>query len=100
MVRWGAIAENTAHFVDLPGPDPIQAVDLDANGMSDLDDTGLQALRTQATEPAQREVTVGIARASRLVHYDLKHGALLEQLGRNHLLASVDEAVTALQRHP
>ena len=45
-------------------------------------------------------LAVGVARESFLVHYDLKHGALLEHLGRNHLLASVDEAVTALQRHP
>jgi hypothetical protein len=41
---------------------------------------------------------VGIARAPHLVHHDLKHGALLEQLGWDHLFDSVDEAATARQR--
>jgi len=54
---------------------------LDANAMSDIDYTGLQALRGLALELQQLGVTVAIARASRLVHHDLKHGALLEQLG-------------------
>ena len=51
---------------------------LDANGMSDIDYTGLQALRDLALELEQRGVTIGIARASHLVHHDLKHGALLD----------------------
>jgi hypothetical protein len=42
-------------------------------------------------------VTIAIARASRLVHHDLKHGALLEQFG-DLLFSSVEGAVTALQR--
>jgi sulfate permease, SulP family len=76
---------------------PVHAVVLDAAGMSDIDYTGLQALRDMATELGQRGVTIGIARTSHLVHHDLKHGAILEQLGPGHLFASVDQAVTALQ---
>jgi MFS superfamily sulfate permease-like transporter len=71
---------------------------LDANAMSDIDYTGLQALRGLALELQQLGVTVAIARASRLVHHDLKHGALLEQLGDDRLFTSVEGAVTALQR--
>jgi MFS superfamily sulfate permease-like transporter len=78
-------------------PGPLRAVVLDANAMSDIDFTGLQALRGLANELKQRGVTLQIARASHLVHHDLKHGALLEQLGHDHLFTSVEDAVTALQ---
>lgn len=81
-------------------PTPVHAVILDADGMSDIDYTGLQALRDIAADLAQNDVTIGIARASHLVHHNLKHGALLSQLGADHLFASVEEAVTALHRHP
>jgi MFS superfamily sulfate permease-like transporter len=81
-------------------PDPVHAVILDANGMSDIDYTGLQALRGLATELGRQGVAIGVARASHLVHHDLKHGALLTQLGHDHLFASVEEAVTSLQRRP
>jgi len=79
-------------------PSPVHAVVLDAAAMSDIDYTGLQALRDLTTELGHRAVTIGIARTSRLVHHDLRHGAILEQLGPDHLFASVDQAVTALQQ--
>jgi MFS superfamily sulfate permease-like transporter len=60
---------------------PVHAVVLDANGMSDIDYTGLQALRDLVTELSRGGVALGIARSSHLVHHDLKHGALLQQLG-------------------
>jgi sulfate permease, SulP family len=77
--------------------DPVRVVILDANAMSDIDYTGLQALRALATELDRRGVTIGVARASHLVHHEIKHGALLTQLGHDHLFASVEEAVTSLQ---
>jgi SulP family sulfate permease len=76
---------------------PVRAVILDAAGISDIDYTGLQALRALTAELAQRGVTIGIARTSHLVHHDLKHGEILKQLGPGHLFASVDEAVSALE---
>jgi MFS superfamily sulfate permease-like transporter len=79
-------------------PDPVHAVILDADAMSDIDYTGLEALRGLATELRGRGVAIGVARASHLVHHDLKHGALIEQLGLDHLFSSVEEAVNALQR--
>ncbi len=78
-------------------PDPVRTIILDANAMSDIDYTGLQALRGLVSELAETGVALGIARASRLVHRELKHGALLGQLGADHLFASVEDAVTALQ---
>ncbi len=77
---------------------PVQAVILDANSVSDIDFTGLQALRDLASELGQRGATIGITRASHLVRHDLKHGALLEQFGPDHLFASVEQGVSALQR--
>jgi len=76
--------------------EPVHVVILDANAMSDIDYTGLQALRGLAAELDRRGVAIGVARASHLVHHELKHGALLTELGRDHLFASVDEAVTFL----
>jgi MFS superfamily sulfate permease-like transporter len=79
-------------------PRPLHAVVLDADGISDLDYTGLQALCRLNVQLSRSGVTLAIARASRLVHDDLKHGALLQQLGADHLFTSVEQAVGALQR--
>ncbi len=84
------------HLVDAASGS-VHAVVLDAAGVSDIDYTGLQVLRELVTELGQRDVTIAIARASHLVHHDLKHGAILAQLGPDHLFPSVDQAVTALQ---
>ena len=78
-------------------PSPVHAVVLDANGMSDIDYTGLQALRDLVGELSRGGVALGIARSSHLVHHNLKHGALLQQLGPDHLFTSVEAAVAALQ---
>jgi MFS superfamily sulfate permease-like transporter len=75
----------------------VRTVIIDADAMSDIDYTGLQALRGVASELARSGVAMGIARASHLVHHDLKHGALIEQLGADHLFASVDDAVAGLR---
>ena len=87
------------HLIDAASS-PVHAVIVDADGMSDIDYTGLQALRELATELRQRGVSIEIARASRLVHHDLKHGALLAQLGADHLFTSVQDAVNAVARRP
>jgi sulfate permease, SulP family len=79
---------------------PIHAVIFDAAGIPDIDYTGLQAFRDLASELARRGVTLRVARASHLVHHNLKRGALLGQLGADHLDNSVEEAVIAAQRHP
>jgi MFS superfamily sulfate permease-like transporter len=75
---------------------PVRAVVLDANGMSDIDYTGLQSLRELANELNRDKVAFGVARASHLVHHDLKRGTLLQQIGADHLFTSVDAAVTGL----
>jgi sulfate permease, SulP family len=79
---------------------PVRAVILDADAMSDIDYTGLQALRDLAAELRKRGVTIAIARASHLVHHNLKHGALLRQLGPGRVFASVEDGVSALQHLP
>ncbi|MGI8417488.1 MAG: SulP family inorganic anion transporter, partial [Nakamurella sp.] len=76
--------------------EPVHAVVLDANAVSDIDYTGLQTLRLLITELDQQDIRFAIARASHLVHHDLKHGDLLQELAPEHLFASVDDAVTAL----
>jgi SulP family sulfate permease len=70
---------------------------LDADAMSDIDFTGLQALRDLASDLRDEGVTLGIARASHLVDRDLKHGFLLDQLHAGHFYPSVEEAVMALK---
>jgi sulfate permease, SulP family len=75
---------------------PVRTLILDANGMSDIDYTGLQAVKDLVDELGAQHISIGIARASHLVHHDLKHGALLGHLGADHLFTSVEEAVVAL----
>jgi high affinity sulfate transporter 1 len=87
------------HLVDAASS-PVRAVIVDADGISDIDYTGLQAVRDLTAELRQRGVSIEIARASHLVHHDLKHGALLTQLGAGHLFASVQDAVNAVARRP
>jgi sulfate permease, SulP family len=87
------------HLVDAASS-PVRAVIIDAGGISDIDFTGLQALRDLTAELRQRGVSIEIARASHLVHHDLKHGALLAQLGADRLFASVQDAVNAVERRP
>ena len=81
-------------------PSPVHAMVLDAVAISDIDYTGLQALGDLVAELRRQGVTLAIARSSHLVHHDLKHGALLQQLGPGHLFTSVEAAVEALQRPP
>jgi sulfate permease, SulP family len=81
-------------------PIPVHTVIFDAAGIPDIDYTGVQAFRDLVTELAQRGVTMRIARPSHLVHHDLKHGALIRQLGADHLYNSVEEAVIASQHQP
>lgn len=76
----------------------MHAVVLDPNAISDIDYTGLQALKDVAADLSRGGVALGIARASHLVHHDLKRGALLHQLDRDHLFTSVEAAAAALQR--
>jgi sulfate permease, SulP family len=76
--------------------EPVKTVVFDADAVSDIDYTGLQALKGLIGELNGRNVTFGIARASHLVHHELKHGALLEKIGADHLYGSVDAAVDAL----
>ena len=78
-------------------PSPVHALIFDAAGMSDIDYTGLQAFRDLVAELNERGVTIAIARASHLVHHDLKHGSLLDQLGPECLCDSVEEAVRAVK---
>lgn len=93
------VRQRIRHLVN-DASEPVHAVVLDAAGVSDIDYTGLLALRDLVTELRQQGVTIAIARTSHLVHHDLKRGAILQQIGPGHVFPSVDQAVTALQHHP
>lgn len=76
-------------------PKPLRALVLNANAMSDIDFTGARTLRELAAELEEQGVAVAIARASHLVHHDLKHSGLLDSIGPDRLFASVEDAVAA-----
>ena len=76
--------------------DRVYAVVIDADAISDIDYTGLRALRGLTKHLREQGISLGIARASHLLHHDLKHGALLDEVGAERLFASVAEAVYAL----
>jgi len=73
---------------------------LDSDGISDIDYTGARSLSELAHELRARGVTIAVARASHIVHHDLKHSGLLADIGADHLYRSVEEAVRALQPGP
>ena len=91
---------NRARQLVSAAPSPVHAMVLDAVAISDIDYTGLRALGDLVAELRRQGVTLAIARSSHLVHHDLKHGALLAQLGPGHLFTSVEAAVEALQHPP
>ena len=80
--------------------DPVRALIIDADAISDIDYTGMQALRDLVLALAARQVSVEMARASHLVHHNLRHGAIDDLLGPEHLFASVAEAVAAVLHRP
>jgi len=88
------------HAVVAAAPQPVHALVLDFDAVSDIDFTGTRMVGALTTSLAARGVTVGLARSSHLVHHDLKHSGLLESLGSDHLFASVEDAVAALGPHP
>jgi MFS superfamily sulfate permease-like transporter len=77
-------------------PSVVHTLVLDANGIADVDYTGAKALGGLIEELKGNGVRVGLARASHLVHHNLKHAGLIEAIGTDRLFASVDEAVRAL----
>jgi MFS superfamily sulfate permease-like transporter len=79
---------------------PVRALVLDADGVSDIDYTGVRVVAEMVAELRQRRVVMAVARSSRVVHHALKHGALLEIIGPDRFFASVEEAVAAVTRSP
>lgn len=92
-----AVSLRVRHLID-SAADPVHALVLDADGMSDIDYTGAQRLGELATELKGQGVTTAIARTSHLVHRDLEHSGLLADIGPDHLFASVEEAIEALAK--
>ena len=76
--------------------DPVRALVLDANGISDIDYTGVRMLGELIAELKQREVAIGMARSSHLIHRQLERGGLLQSLGPDRMFATVEEAAGAL----
>lgn len=72
---------------------PVRQLVLDANGMADVDYTGAKTLGQMVAELSRRGIRVSLARASHLVHHDLKHAGLLEAISADEFFPSVEEAV-------
>lgn len=80
-------------------PVRISVLILDAVGVADIDYTGAKTL-TEITDDLQRMgIQIAIARASHLVHHDLKRGGILQILGSDRLFASVEEAVEGMSTY-
>jgi len=75
---------------------PVHHLIIDANGVADIDYTGAKVLGELVAELKQRGISVSLARASHLVHHDLKHAGLLAAIGPDRLFASVEEAVASV----
>jgi MFS superfamily sulfate permease-like transporter len=73
-----------------------QLLVIDAVAMEDIDFTGTRALAHVLDDLETTHVTLAVARAVATTPVDLTRSGLLERIGRDHLFASVDEAVLAL----
>jgi SulP family sulfate permease len=80
---------------------PPQLLVLDAVAMGDIDFTGTRALAQVLDELEHDHMTLAVARAVATAPVNLARSGLLARIGRDHLFASVDEAVVTLgPRHP
>jgi sulfate permease, SulP family len=77
-------------------PQPLHRFVLDANAISDIDYTGAMALARLVSDLEGRGISVAAARASHLVHHDLKRSGLLSDALANRLFQNVDGAVKAI----
>ncbi len=77
-------------------PTTVHTLVVDANGIADVDYTGAKAFGELIAELKGQGVAFALARASHLVHHDLKHAGLIEVIGTDRLFASVEEAVRVL----
>jgi MFS superfamily sulfate permease-like transporter len=93
---------NASHVVEriknavAAAPSSVHSLVIDANAISDVDYTGARTLGQLISELHSQEVQVGVARASHTVHHDLKHAGLLQEIGTEHVFASVEEAVSTM----
>jgi sulfate permease, SulP family len=69
---------------------------LDAIGMSDLDYTGSRSLREALDALDHEHISFAVARAGEHLRNSLARSGLLQRIGEDRFLSSVDEAVTAL----
>jgi sulfate permease, SulP family len=76
--------------------EPVHSLVLDANGVSDIDYTGVRMLGELIAELKHRNMMTAIARSSHLIHRELKRSGLLHSLGPDRLFATVEEAVDTL----
>ena len=81
---------------ELDAMDNPRALVFDADGTSDIDYTAARQVEQFIDFLKGRGIAFGLARASHLVHHDLKHSGLLKHLGPGNLFSSVQEAVQAL----
>ncbi|GAC1364121.1 MAG: SulP family inorganic anion transporter [Actinomycetota bacterium] len=89
------VTERIRHLID-DAAHPIRWLVLDAAGVSDIDFTGARALDGLVKELKQRDITVGVARASGLVPKALSHSSLLTDIGTTRVYSDVESAVSGL----
>ncbi|MDA8440609.1 MAG: SulP family inorganic anion transporter [Propionibacterium sp.] len=91
------VVRRLRHLIEGADP-PVRALVLDADAVSDIDYTAAAALRELLDDLRDAGVRVAVARASRPLHLELKHGGLLKVIEGGEVYLSVEEAVNALRR--
>jgi sulfate permease, SulP family len=97
---------NATHVADrvnslvASAPSPVRTLVLDGNGVPDIDYTGGKALGELIAQLEQEGIRVGVARASQILHRDLRRAGLIDVIGTDRLFTSVDEAVRRLDQPP
>ena len=76
---------------------PPAVLVIDADAVTDIDYTGTRALAALIDELTRSHIVVGVARAVGGAPQNIARSGLLHRFGREHLFATVDDAVTALR---
>jgi MFS superfamily sulfate permease-like transporter len=84
------------HKAVAQAPTPTTVVVLDADAVSDIDYTGTRTLRALLDELERAHITLAVARAVGGAPQNLARSGLSDRIGRDHVFATVDAAVTAL----
>jgi MFS superfamily sulfate permease-like transporter len=91
-----AVFEAEVHKTLSEATPPPTVIVMDADAITDIDYTGTRTMIALVHDLQRSHIVVALARAVGGAPQNLERSGLLDQIGRDHIFSTVDEAVTAL----